>query len=172
MATFLLMITIVMLYKQNQTLSEIINYEKGLEIGDEAYIFEAIDLNGNNLSIKSTNALLIFFNTSCEACILTAHIWQELNEKYSSDDFKIVGISKESIEITRNFIAEYGLTFQIILDKKKRISKKYWVKYSPQIVMVDRRGTIIYYPKFGIRATIALKEAEQIIKNLNSTKEF
>lgn len=156
-----------LLYKQNQQLSEILKNEKGLEIGDEAYLFEATAINGEHVSIKASNALLIFFNTTCEACEITAPRWQELYEKYVlPDKIKMIGIAREPVETTKLFISKHKLTFPIILDGTEKITKRYRIKSSPQIVLVNQEGKIIYYSQYGTGVRKALKQVQKIVQKI------
>jgi peroxiredoxin len=164
---FVLLLVAVLLFRQNHNLSKIIKNEKGLEIGGKAYTFDATDLKGRSVSI-SRNALLIFFNTTCEACEITASRWQALYEKYGSKEFGFVGISIEPQEETQEFILKHELTFPIVLDEQKNIARKYLVKHSPQFVMINDKGRVVYYSRFGTGVRKVLNEVEEIIQNIES----
>ena len=161
------LLIIGLLYRQNQYLSEIINYEKGFEIGDNAPMFESTDFNGQKVTIKNKNALLIFFNSTCQACKISASHWQDLFEKYSSKEINIIGISSVPEIPTKNFVLKHELTFPVILDHEQHIMQKYRIKGYPQIVVVDKNGKILLYQRFGIKTMKMLIEAEKILQRFN-----
>lgn len=159
-------IIIILLDKQNQNLSGIIENEKSLEIGEAAYLFTATAMNGDKISLDSKNTLLIFFNATCDACQITAHQWQELYDRYQSETTSIVAISKEKKEATEDFIMQHDLSLPIIFDSDGTLQKRYNIRFSPQLVIVNKKGQIAYYHRYDIGARKALSEAETILHDL------
>ena len=164
--TLFLFVIIVLIYRQNQNLSGMIVYEKGLLIGDEAYLFNAITMNGNSVSIDSKISLLIFFNATCEACQITVSQWQELYDRYQSETVSIIAISKEAGETTEGFVLQYNLSLPIILDTDGALQRHYSIRFSPQLVIVNANGRIAYYQQYDIGARRAFIEAEAILRDL------
>jgi peroxiredoxin len=159
-------IIIILLYKQNQNLSGIIENEKGLKIGEAAYLFTATAMNGEKISIDTKNTLLIFFNATCDACRITAHQWQELYDRYQSETTSIIAISKEKKEAAEDFIVQHRLSLPIIFDSDGILQKRYNIKFSPQLVIVNKKGQIAYYHRYDVGARKALGEAETILRDL------
>ncbi|MFQ5707822.1 MAG: peroxiredoxin family protein [bacterium] len=79
-------------------------------------------------------------------------------------DVKIIAISAESEKATKEFAKEHGSSVPIVFDEEQMISKKYRVKYSPQIVMIDAKGKVILFQQYGTGVNRVLSQAEQILQ--------
>lgn len=166
------LVGIVILAVQNQNISALLKHERTPEIGEKAFLFQATDLTGQKVDIHGVNVLLIFFNTTCKRSLESVRGWQEFYENYSSQRIKVVGISSEPAERMKQFITEQQLTFPIVADPEHKILWKYRVRYVPLLVLVDRKGTILYYQRYGERMTDVLSEVEKRILDRKSQREL
>ena len=100
-----------------------------LKIGDEAPAFEAVDQDGNPISIRyySGKKLILYFypkddtpGCTAEACNLRDNYALLLKKGYN-----IVGISADDDRSHKKFIKKYVLPFPLISDKDKKILKAY-----------------------------------------------
>jgi len=100
-----------------------------LRIGDKAPAFEAVDQDGNPISLKdySGQKLVLYFypkddtpGCTTEACNLRDNYALLLKKGY-----KIVGVSADDERSHKKFIEKYVLPFPLIPDKDKKILKAY-----------------------------------------------
>ena len=100
-----------------------------LKIGDKAPGFNAVDHEGNPVSLeafKGQKVILFFYpkdNTpgcTAEACNLRDN-YDDLLEK----GFQIIGVSADPEDSHRKFAEKYRLPFPLIPDTEKNILKKY-----------------------------------------------
>ncbi len=160
------LIIVVQLAKQNRYISELVEHEKDLAVGDKAYMFSATDLTGQQIDTKAANVVLIFFSTNCESCVKTIGSWKKLYEDYSTKGIKVIGISADPLERTEQFVKKYGLPFSILSDAERTIAWKYRVRYVPLIVLVNHEGKILFYRKRGQPMDEVLSVIEQRVHEL------
>ena len=100
-----------------------------LNIGDKAPEFKGFDQNGKLLTLdtfKGKNLILYFYpkddtpGCTAEACDLRDNYDMWLEKGYS-----VVGISPDTGESHRKFVAKYNLPFPLIADPEKEIIKAY-----------------------------------------------
>jgi peroxiredoxin Q/BCP len=100
-----------------------------LKIGDEAPAFEAVDQDGNPISLKDYKGkkLVLYFypkddtpGCTAEACNLRDNYALLLKKGY-----EIVGVSADDDRSHKKFIEKYVLPFPLIPDKDKKILKSY-----------------------------------------------
>lgn len=160
------LIIVAQLAKQNRYISELVEHGKDFAVGDKAYTFSAIDLTGQQIDTKAANVVLIFFSTTCESCVETIDSWKKLYENYSTKGIKVIGISADPRERTKQFVKKYGLPFSILSDADHTIGWKYRVRYVPLIVLVDHEGKIRFYRKRGQPMDEVLSLIEQRVHEL------
>lgn len=82
-----------------------------------------------------------FFAKYCEPCKQTLPAAQRLHAKY--EDVTFVGISvDERSSDAEALVAQYGLTFPVVLDRSRSISGRYRVVDIPMTFVVDREGVV------------------------------
>jgi peroxiredoxin Q/BCP len=100
-----------------------------LKTGDKAPAFEAIDQDGNPISLQnySGKKLVLYFypkddtpGCTAEACNLRDNYALLLKKGY-----KIVGVSADDERSHKNFIEKYVLPFPLIADKDKKVIMAY-----------------------------------------------
>lgn len=107
-----------------------------LKIGDKAPAFEAVDQDGNPISLQdySGKKLVLYFypkddtpGCTAEACNLRDNYALLLKKGY-----KIVGVSADDERSHKKFIEKYVLPFPLLADKDKKILMAYgaWGKKS------------------------------------------
>ena len=133
-----------------------------LNVGDKAPDFEAKQVIGAyekkfTASMQKTGVVLYFYpKDMTSGCTVQAKEFSALNEKFMSEGFKVFGISKDSIQSHKNFIAKENLKISLISDEDTKIAKLYgtWVeksmygrKYmgmSRDIFVISKDGFIIH----------------------------
>ena len=100
-----------------------------LNIGDVAPAFEAVDQDGNPISLKdfAGKKLILYFYPKDDTPGCTAEACN-LRDNYDillKKGFKIVGVSADDDRSHKKFITKYVLPFPLIPDKEKKILKAY-----------------------------------------------
>ena len=118
--------------------------------GKPAPQFTLEDLTGKKVSLsdfKGHPLLLNFWGTYCAPCKIEMPWLEQLNKKYSSDGFHVIGITYDS-EVGKDTIAEdtreLGVTYPILLSTPK--AEKDYLSDSevlPTSFYVDRTGKIV-----------------------------
>jgi thiol-disulfide isomerase/thioredoxin len=115
--------------------------------------------------------LLNVWATWCGPCRLEAPTLEKLYKEYGPQGLKIVAVSIDegpgALQKVRDFVQEFGLTFDILHDDTRAIEKAYQVTGYPENFVIDRNGVIrkkIYaqdWTSQGNRALIAQLLAER-----------
>jgi peroxiredoxin Q/BCP len=137
-----------------------------LKEGDDAPLIEAIDQDGNKISLedyKGSKVVLYFYprdNTSgctAEACNL-----RDNYELLIQKGFKIIGVSADSMASHKKFADKYSLPFPLIPDTEKEIIKAYGAWGMKKFMGREYEG--IY------RMTFIISEEGKILKIFDKVK--
>lgn len=137
-----------------------------LKAGDKAPAFKAKDQNGKIVSLqnyKGKKLVLYFYpkdNTpgcTTEACNLRDH-----SDTLAAKGYTILGVSADDALSHKNFIKQYNLPYDLIVDSDAVIHKAYgvWVKK-------ERNGTAFYGTA---RTTFVIDENGVITKIIDAVK--
>lgn len=105
------------------------------------------DLNGKPASLadalKTGPAVVAFFKISCPTCQFTLPFLQRLYESYRGSNLTFLGISQDSSSDTRQFMAEFGIKFRVLIDDRGyAASKAYGLTNVPTVFWIDPDGKI------------------------------
>ena len=107
--------------------------------------FALISLNGDSIQLEDYRGkpvLLNFWATWCAPCRLEMPAFQSHFEKYDGE-FAIVAVNNaEAPEDVQAFVAELGLTFDILLDPEAEVQHLYLVRGYPTSVLIDADGIV------------------------------
>lgn len=137
------------LTRQNSYISDIIDHEKIPDIGSKASLFSEQTIDGKNIDIKNSDALLIFFDSACPTCVENVPKYQTFYKNHKSNSLQTVLISRESPVQLKKFIEDFQIDIPVISDKQKKIFWEYRVKYVPLAVLVGRDGRYKVYQDYG-----------------------
>jgi|SRR5579863_125577 peroxiredoxin len=119
---------------------------KLLQAGARAPDFRLTRLGGGEVWLDELIAerpvLLAFFKVTCPVCQLT---FPFLERMHKAGTLPIYGISQNEPEDTREFTAEFGVTFPILLDEEEDgfpTSNDYGISSVPTMFLVERDGAI------------------------------
>ena len=126
--------------------------------GDKAPGFKLQNLSGKTMSLDELRkdpakkgvtrpVMLVFWATWCPHCVNETKVLQELNSKYSSKGFEIVGISLDSggAKDVAPFVKERKLSYTILLDPDNKVGGPlYGVRGLPTSFILDKNGIIRY----------------------------
>ena len=100
-----------------------------LQKGDKAPYFEGPDQDGNiiRLSDFTGRRLVLYFypKDSTPGCTAEACDLRDNYERFLSQGYAVVGVSKDSAASHQKFIAKYGLPFPLISDPETAILQAY-----------------------------------------------
>jgi len=100
-----------------------------LKIGDKAPAFEAVDQDGNPISLKnySGKKLVLYFypKDDTPGCTAEACNLRDNYELLLKRGYQIIGVSADDGKSHKKFIEKYVLPFPLIPDKEKTIIKAY-----------------------------------------------
>lgn len=152
---------------------------KKLKVGDKAPLFEGIDQNGNLVKLsdfKGKNIILFFYpKASTPGCTAEASDLQNNYEYFLKKDFKIIGISADSVKRQLNFAIKNNLKYSLIADEEKKIINMYGVWGLKKFMGKEYEGllrtTFIIDEHGKVKAVIdkvkTKEHARQIIEILN-----
>ena len=118
-----------------------------LRIGSEAPRFSVSDLDGNNVTLESMRGekvvLLEFWATWCPPCRMVLATLRRMEQTLHDEHVEVLSIDQaEAAEEVRRFVTREGTPFHVVLDVDGAVSRSYYVRSLPTMLLVDKRGTI------------------------------
>lgn len=118
-----------------------------IRTGNKAPNFELTDLEGNRVSLQAAlkrgSVMAAFFKVSCPVCQFTFPFLERLFQAYASDRTTFWAISQDDARGTREFCAEYGVTFPALLDENGYpVSNDYGLTNVPTYYLISSDGTV------------------------------
>lgn len=123
------------------------------------------DLNDNEVAFGSTQPqvqLINFWASWCGPCELEAPDLQKLHEKYG-ESLAMYGVNATHTDRerqARQFVEDYGFTFDILFDRDGDVTNLYSVRTFPTSFLIDKDGVIVE----RINGVITLEQWETIIE--------
>ncbi|MDE2093146.1 MAG: TlpA family protein disulfide reductase [Burkholderiales bacterium] len=105
-------------------------------------------LNGPNLRLQEQRGRVVMINfwaTWCGPCRQEMPHLNRLYQKYKASGFVLLGVNVD--DDTRNaaeVAAKLGVTFPVLLDTDKQVSRRYDLATMPSTVLIDRDGKVRY----------------------------
>jgi peroxiredoxin len=118
-----------------------------LAAGAEAPPIELPDAQGRKVVVaqllQKGPVLAAFYKVSCPVCQFTLPFVERIHKAYGNDKVAILGISQDNARDTREFNAEYGLTFPSLIDAEDySVSNAYGLTNVPTLFLIQPDGTI------------------------------
>jgi peroxiredoxin len=115
--------------------------------GNRAPNFELEDLEGKRVSLqealKRGPVVAAFFKVSCPVCQFAFPFLERLFQAYVSDRTTFWAISQDNAQDTREFCAEYGVTFPALLDEDGYpASNEYGITNVPTYYLISADGAV------------------------------
>ena len=113
--------------------------------------FTITDLNGDVVSSQDLRGKIIvldFWATWCMPCVKSLPGMQKAVNKFSSDDdvvFLFIDCWEKGVNVkqnVKNFLEQNNYTFQVIIDSKNNVVKKFKVNRIPTKFIIDKKGFI------------------------------
>jgi peroxiredoxin len=129
------------------------------EIGAIAPPFEQPTLSSDTLALfdlHGESVVINFWATWCPPCIVEMPALQDLHDETG---VRIIGVNMgEERAVVAAWIAENGITFDIVLDPQERVSQMYRLRGQPSTYVVAPDG-IITHIFYGTVSMAALQDA-------------
>jgi peroxiredoxin len=105
-------------------------------------------MGGPNLRLKEQRGRVVMVNfwaTWCGPCRQEMPQLNRLYEKYKSSGFVLLGVNvDDDVAKAAELAAKLGVTFPVLLDTEKTVSKLYDVSTMPSTMIIDRDGKVRY----------------------------
>ncbi len=137
--------------------------------GERARDFEVVQFNGKTFRLsqeaESQVVVLNFWYPSCPPCReempAIEAAWQELKD----EPVRILGLfvpqGFDSEQDARNFVDEFGLTFDFATDRLARIAEAYDFSAFPKTYYIDMDGDIV-------ATSLGILETEEIVQQVRA----
>lgn len=115
--------------------------------GHRAPLFALNGTNGRPFSLAEAlrrgPVVAAFFKISCPVCQFTLPFVERLYEAYGDDRASFVGISQDDARDTKEFCAEFGLSFPALLDEDGyAVSNQYGLTNVPTVFLISPDGKV------------------------------
>ena len=105
-------------------------------------------MGGSNLRLKEQRGRVVMVNfwaTWCAPCRQEMPHLNRLYEKYRGAGFVLLGVNvDDDTSKAAEVAAKLGVTFPVLLDTEKSVSKLYDVSTMPSTMIIDRDGKVRY----------------------------
>ena len=89
--------------------------------------------------------LLFVFSTTCEFCKASLPAWKQIAAELAANErVEVVGISIDSVEPTRRYLAEHGIELPVVSFIEPRLLAMYRAGTTPQTLIIDADGRVGY----------------------------
>ena len=116
--------------------------------GQVAPDFALKSSSGDNLRLSEYRGDVVMVNfwaTWCGPCRQEMPLLDELYSRYERVGFSLLGVNiDDDSRKAMSMVSELGVSFQVLFDDRKEVSKLYAVEAMPVTVLIDREGTIRY----------------------------
>ena len=116
--------------------------------GQTAPDFALKSAGGDNLRLSEYRGDVVMVNfwaTWCGPCRQEMPLLDELYSRYGRVGFSLLGVNIDDDQSkAMNMVSELGVSFPVLFDSRKEVSRLYEVEAMPVTVLIDREGTVRY----------------------------
>lgn len=149
----------------------------GLDPGTVAPPFRLSRIGGGQVSLedyRGHRVLVVFSDPECEPCNELAPSLQWIHRRLG--DYRVLMISRGSVDTNREQIDRHGLTFSVGLQRQWEVSRDYAMFATPIAYLINAEGVIEADVAVGVEAILALAQRRsstmyaQILARLDALK--
>ena len=137
--------------------------------GDRAPDFSLPRLDGTDWRLEQAAPrgplLLTFIETDCPTCRLTVPYLKRLAEALGPDAHRVVVVSQDAGQQTRELVEAYDVTFPVLLDVDLDASRSYGPTAVPALFLVGEAGRI-ELSEVGFHKGVLNSAAEMMLSSL------
>lgn len=137
----------------------------GTSVGNLAPDFTLSSTNGETVTLsdyRGKRIMVNFWGTWCPPCRAEM---PDMEKFYQENDVEILAVNltptESNVSDVTEFIDEFGLSFQVLLDEELAVSSRYGIQPVPTSFMVDSKGIIQY-------VALGAVNYEQMVEALNT----
>jgi peroxiredoxin len=116
--------------------------------GQPAPDFALKSATGENLRLSEYRGEVVMINfwaTWCGPCRQEMPLLDDLHKRYSRVGFRLLGVNiDDDARRAMQMVEELGVSFPVLFDDTKAVSKLYQVEAMPVTILLDRAGTVRY----------------------------
>lgn len=129
------------------------------------FTFELLDGKTFNLSdYKGKPVLINFFASWCLPCREEMPVLEKMGQEYSQKGVIFLGIAIDDTEAKmKDFVARYGVTFPVGLDKTATIQKSFGIYGIPTTYFIDKQGVINYSHSGSVTEELLRNELDKLL---------
>lgn len=124
-------------------------------VGKPAPDFTLRSSNGKNLKLgeyRGQVVMLNFWATWCGPCRQELPLLNRLHEQYRRSGFALLGVNvDDNPKAAEDMARQLGVSFPLLFDTDKGVSKRYDIDGMPSTLLLDRDGKVRYVHR-GYRA--------------------
>lgn len=158
-----------LLFSKEESTSETVQSETtGLEVGDLAPDFELVTMEGHTVRLSDYRGQRVFVNfwaTWCPPCRAEMPDMQNLYEEQEVP-IEILAVNltptEQNEENIVDFVADFGLTFPILLDTDSEVANQYKVQAYPTSYMIDSEGRISFIAPGAMNQDLMVQEVKKM----------
>lgn len=133
--------------------------------GRSAPDFVLKSLGGDNLRLSEYRGevvMLNFWASWCGPCRQGMSVLDEMYERYHKVGFELLGVNIDR-DPTRaaEMVRALGVTFPVLYDERKQVTRLYQVEDMPVTMLIDRNG-VVRYVNYGFQPSSEEKYVNQI----------
>ena len=124
--------------------------EDGIISFMDAFDFTLNDLQGNEITLSKINGLIVldFWATWCPPCKAEIPYLVEFYQAYKNRGLKVLGVTAEKPDLVSSFITNFAaqgtdITYPILIDKDREISKMFGIRSIPTTFFIAPDGKLL-----------------------------
>ncbi len=149
---------------------------KSLKIGEEVPSFTLKNYDGKVYGldkILKENKLtaLMFISTQCPVSNAYNERMVQLHESFARKGVSFVGINsnkEETPEEIASHCKDHGFKFMVLKDEQNKVADEYGAQVTPEIFVVNQKGTLLYHGRIDDNRTISKVESRDLAEALNA----
>lgn len=119
---------------------------QGLQVGNQPPGFRLPNLEGRAVALsdfRGKPVLINFWASWCPPCRFEMPFIQEIYEEWSDKGLIILTINiGESLSTVKEFMANHGYSFPVLLDTSQKVAQDYDVRGIPTTFFIDKNGAL------------------------------